>query len=474
MARVAFVQNLAVEYLGVMSLSALLKKHGHVVEVFIVESREASLRELARFQPAVIGFPCSTGTHDWVVAFAAALKKRMDGTVIIGGPHATFFPEIIKEPPVDLVCVGEGEQAVLELAGRVDERGDLTTIPNLWAKRDDAVIRNDPRDLISDLDALPFPDRELYAGKYPYLNRSHKVFMAGRGCPFDCTYCFNHAYMNIYRGKGRMVRLRSVDNLISEIRLVMERHRVSTVYMQDDTFTLNKAWLREFCDTYRREIGRPFICLVRADLADEEAVGLLAEAGCRRVFFGVETGSEAMRADILKKRITDEQIVELAGLLRRHGIRFRTYNMLGLPGETIDQALQTVRINQRIRTDFPWCSLFHPYLGTELAEYSKQQGFLEPGTSIGVPSFFKESVLRSECRHELENLQKLFFYAVRFPRLELLIRRLIRVRPNALFHLAFLMAYAWSYMRSERLTLRDVLSTGLRNVRRFYFASDSG
>lgn len=470
MAKVAFVQNLVFEYLGVMYLSAMLKKHGHTVEVFIVDNDGASLAGLEAFKPDIVGFPCTTGMHVWASGFAAALKKRLDCMVVIGGPHATFFPEIIREEGVDVVCRGEGEYALLALAGNVDRGVDSTDTANCWFKKNGSVIRNEVRDLTSALDELPFPDRDLYISKYPHLNKSQKAIIGGRGCPFDCTFCFNHAYKRLYHGKGKVVRYRSVDNIIAEIRQIRERHDIRTVYMQDDTFILNKAWVREFCRKYREEIGLPFICLVRADLADGKTIRLLAETGCKSVFFGVETGSEDLRNRLLKKSVTNGQIVDAARLLKRSGIKFRTYNMLGLPGETLEQAFETVRINQEIGADFPWCSLFYPFPGMELTNYAFKCGALDAGVELNNPSFFKESMLKSGHRRELVNLQKLFFYAVKFPFLMPFIRRLIRLRPNIFFDIAFLAGYAWCYRRSENLTFGEVLSAGMRNVKGFFFA----
>ncbi len=171
--------------------------------------------------------------------------------------------------------------------------------------------------------------------------------------------------------------------------------------------------------------------------------------------------------------MTDAQIVDVAQLLKKFGIKFRIYNMLGLPGETIEQAFETVRLNQEIDTDFPWCSLFFPCPGTELTQYAVEHGMLDANVELNRPSFFKESVLRSEHQREFTNLQKLFFYAVKFPFLAPFILKLIRLPPNILFDLVFLAGYAWCYLLGEHLTFKEVMSVGIRNVRRFFFAKGS-
>ncbi len=470
MARIAFVQNIAFEYLGVMYISSILKKYGHSAEAFVVGGNEDKVvEEIVGLNPQVVGFSCTTGAHIWALAFAEKIKKRLPCKIIFGGAHATYFPEIINEKAVDIICRGEGELPLLEIANKIDKNIDISDTLNCWFKVDGQIVRNEQRDLIENLDDLPFPDRELYIKRYPYLKRSQKAFIGRRGCPFSCTFCFNHAWMNLYKGKGRVVRYRSVDNLIAEIKEAKNRFGLKTAYMQDDTFILDKKWLEEFSDKYKKEINLPFICLIRADLADEEIIRMLFKAGCKNVFFGIESGSEKIRNSILKKNISDDQIRNTAALLHKYGIRFRTYNMLGLPGETLNDAFKTVGINIEIKTDFPWCAIFHPFPGTELARYAQEKGFFDSASDTANPSFFKDSVIKSEHKRELVNLQKLFLYAVKFPNVSGIIRRLIRCRPNFVFDLVFLLGYAWSYLFSENLTLKEMFSLGIRNVRRFFW-----
>lgn len=471
MARIAFVQNLAFEYLGVMYISSLLKKNGHRVEVFLSSSNiEKVIKELVDYRPDLVGFPCSTGIHKQSLEFANELKKKLDVKTIFGGPHPTFFPEVIHEKPVDIICRGEGEYAMLEIANNIDSNCDYTGTLSCWFKVDGEIIKNEQRPLIENLDELPFPDRELYISRYPFLKKSQKAFMGGRGCPFDCTYCFNHVYMKLYKGKGKLVRYRSVDNMLQEIKEVKEKYKLKTVYMQDDTLILKKRWVLDFAEKYKQQINLPFVCLIRADLADEEIIQKLSESNCKSAYFGIETGSEKLRQKLLKKSVTDKQIINTAKLLHKYNIKFRTYNMLGLPGETLEDAIQTVTINSKIKTDYPWCSLFYPYPGTELADYAAEHKMLDLSEEKTNPSFFKDSIIKSEEKDIFVNLQKLFFYGVRFPSLLPLIQRLIKFKPNKLFEFAFLASYAWCYMRSENLPMDEMISTGVRNLKKFFFS----
>jgi len=466
MAKIAFVQNVFYEYLGIMHLSAMLKKYGHEVEVFIVSRDEkTALNEIIAYKPDLIGFSCTTGGHVWALGFAEKLKGVFKCKIIFGGPHATFSPDIIHEPQVDIICRGEGEHAIVELADKMDSGSDYTRTLNCWFKKGAEIIQNDQRFLIENLDILPYPDRELYVRKYSFLKMSLKVFMAGRGCPFECTFCFNHAFKKLYRGKGRMVRYRSVGNVIAEMRDVKERQRARTIFMQDDTLILNKKWLKEFCSEYKKTIGLPFVCLVRADLLDEMTVSMLKDAGCVNVFFGIETGSQELRDRLLKKKVTTDEIISAASLLHKFGIKFRTYNMLGLPDETLEDAVITVQLNAEIRTDYPWCSVYQPFPGTDLANYAVARGLLDESHTFS-RSFFKGSMLKGQST-DIINLQKLFFYGVKYPWLIPFLRKIIGLKPNFLFDVAFILSYAWCYLASQRMTIKDMLSVGSRNLRFF-------
>ncbi|HTZ11837.1 MAG TPA: radical SAM protein [Candidatus Margulisiibacteriota bacterium] len=472
MARVAFVQNLAFEYLGVMYLSSLLKKNAHSVEAFIEHGQgmDKVLKELKSFDPQIIGFPCSSSSHQWVIAASRLCKKYLpQARIILGGAHPTFFPEVIEEEPVDIICRGEGEYALLELADKVDKKEDYSGVLNLWVKREGLILRNQVRPLIEDLDELPFPDRSLYAARYPFLNKSQKAFITGRGCPFSCAYCFNHAFKKIYQDKGRMVRFRSADNIIREIKDVASGGSLKTVLIQDDTFGLNKSKSLEFLKRYAKEINLRFICLLRADLTDEELVMNLKNAGCMNVFFGIESGSEPMRNLLLKKGISDEQIYRMASLLKKYRIRFRAYNMFGLPGESLEEAFKTVELNIKIKTDYPWSALFQPFPGTEMGDYARSRGMLEGDQSKFNPSFFMQSSVRLKDKREITNLRLLFFWAVKFPFLFPVIKRAIRLRLSFLYNILFLLGYAYCFKMSEGISLLETMRIGSNNIKNFIF-----
>ncbi|RJP80619.1 MAG: radical SAM protein [Candidatus Zixiibacteriota bacterium] len=467
MARFALVQNLLTENLGLMYLSAYLQRQGHDARIFIDVRGTNALAEVEAYGPTVLGFSCTTGLHHWALDFARRYKARHpEVTVLLGGPHPTFYPQIVEDPVVDFVCVGEGEEATAELGSALDG-GDVTRIANLWGKAGGQVFSNPVRPLLQNLDALPFPDRTYY-DRYPITAReTSKNFISGRGCAFKCNFCANHTLQELYRGKGRYVRFRSQENVIEEIRQVRSRWPVRFVGFSDDILIVNKKWLFPFLNLYKRDIGLPFLSTVRANLVDEEIVSALKEAGCISCVFGVESGVERIRNEVLAKGVSDEDIYEAARLFKKYKIRFGTYNMVGLPGETVDDAFQTVKINAKIRADFPWCSVLQPYPGTQIrrrieAELGKEL----PVDEIGA-SYFTTSVVRGREIRELENLQKFFHLAVRVPLLQPLIRRLIKLPPNPAFQVIFQACYAWQLMRRSRINFFKLVQYGLASSRLF-------
>jgi radical SAM superfamily enzyme YgiQ (UPF0313 family) len=468
MARFALLQNLLTENLGLMYLSAYLHAQGHESRIFIDVRGTNAMAEVEAYNPQVVGFSCTTGLHHWALDFARRYKARHpQAVVLMGGPHPTFYPEMIHDPAVDFVCVGEGEEAAVDLAQALESGGDLTGIANLWTKRDGQVFMNQPRPLIQDLDALPFPDRTYY-DRYPITAReTSKNFISGRGCAYKCNFCANHTLQELYRGKGRYVRFRSQENVIAEIKQVRNRYPIRFVGFSDDILIINKKWLFPFLDLYRREIGLPFLSTVRANLVDEEIVRALKEAGCLSCVFGIESGDERIRNEVLAKGVTDEEIFQAAHLFKKYRIRFGTYNMVGLPGETVADAFKTVRINARVRPDFPWCSVLQPYPGTQIRKRIEADlGRDLPVDEIGA-SYFTTSVVRGKEIRQLENLQKFFHLAVRFPFLQPVIRQLIKLPPNPVYQLIFNACYAWQLMKRSRINFFKLVQYGLASSRLF-------
>jgi anaerobic magnesium-protoporphyrin IX monomethyl ester cyclase len=461
MAKILFVQNLPFEYVGPMSISAVLKERGHQCRLVIVGDDRRYLETIAEYNPDLIGFSTMTGPHRWVLKIAEEIKGRFTAPIILGGPHPTFFPEIIRETSVDMICLGEGEFAVLDVADRMDRGEDYSSVQNLWVKKDGRVIQNGLRPLIDNLDALPFPDRALYDHCAILRAVPAMKFLTGRGCPYRCTFCFNHKFNELYRGLGRVVRKRSVASLVEEIQKTAKKYGLRLIRFPDDTFSGNRRWLLEFLRKYKDEVRLPFTALAHANELDEETIRSLKSAGCLNIYFGVETGNEGLRNHVLNKNLTNRRIMETARLLRKHRLKFGTYNMFGIPQESLASAFETIAFNRKLKPNYTINNIFQPYPRTEIADLAAAQGLIDPQTEY-LDTMNEGSLLRLKEIDRIVNLCRFATLAISFPILTPLIKGLIRLPPNRVFKIIFDVSSAPAMQSNLNLDLITLLKWGLR------------
>jgi anaerobic magnesium-protoporphyrin IX monomethyl ester cyclase len=401
--------------LGIAALSAVLNQAGHNTEV-------AALRDIARqkflmaaFQPDILCLSLVTGQHSLFLERACRIKAAYPHLpVLAGGPHATFYPECINEPCIDALCRGEGDMALPALVDAIERTGTLPEHhANWWIKQPDGSIsRADVAPLVDDLDRLPYPDHNIFERARPGAAPVTAFVMASRGCPFNCSYCFNHAYRNLYLGRGVMCRRRSVENVIAEVDVLRERYPLQMVVFQDDTFNLDRTWLVEFAERYARDVALPFHCHLRADLLDEKIAILLRKAGCFSVKLGLEAGREEVRNGILKRGMTLKEFEKACALLHRNGIRFATENILAVPGTTLDDDLFTYTVNRRVRPHHSFATLMQVYPKTGIAEYALQNGFVDEPVTDFPATFYEDSVVSIVDKHKRGRLRAAFALSV--------------------------------------------------------------
>jgi radical SAM superfamily enzyme YgiQ (UPF0313 family) len=395
-----------------------------------------------------------------------ALKSRFCFFSVFGGPHATFFPEFINEDGVDAVCVGEGESALSELVTKLEKHQTVTDIENILVKKEGKIFSNPVRKLENDIDIIEFPDRDLVYKYDSYRKRSNKYVLTSRGCPYNCTYCFNHSLKKIYRGKGLFCRKRSVPNVIEELEDLKKKAPVKRVQFFDDVFILNKKWVLEFCSAYKRNIRLPFICYIRVNLLNEEIVEALKSAGVITITFAIETGDDFLRNEILKRKISDKEITDAAKLMRKYKIKFFTQNMVGLPGETVEKAFKTVKLNALCGPSYANASIFQPYPGTELTDYAIKKGYYRKENEILHDSFYDKSILDMEDKKELMNLSRLFSLGVEYQRLIPLIRAAIKLPDNILFKIIWHVTRSYGYFfRISWIDFSDVFLPFLERIK---------
>jgi radical SAM superfamily enzyme YgiQ (UPF0313 family) len=408
------------EPLGIMYLASIANCEGHQCLAALANWEELS-DALVSFAPDVLAFSATTGAHNAYLKLARQAKAIYPHIfTIFGGPHPTYFPEMINEAGVDAICRGEGEEAFAEFLYCLQEGKDFTQVHNLWVKLDGKVYQNPVRPAITDLDTIPFPDRNLTSQLYAHSTR---YIITTRGCPFDCTYCFNHAFRKLYADvPGKTVRYRTVDNVIEELRsIIHDDPTVQRFFFVDDIFNVNKNWLKEFCVKYRGEIGLPFSCLCRVDLMTQEMAQDLADAGCVLVSVGIEAGNDRIRQEVMKRNMSKETIINGCQMIHDAGIKLKTFNILGIPPGNFEDDLETLDLNIRCRPDYPTAFLLTPFPMTELGEKTRNDGYWYDDR---YNSFFEtfswgqlseKSRLRLQDRAEIEILQMLFIPAVKWP-----------------------------------------------------------
>ena len=415
---------------GVMYVSAALKRAGHAVRLVRADDARELVGELRRVPTDVVAFGVTTGLHGTYLGWARDVKRCLGTTTLFGGPHPTFFPEMIEEPEVDALVIGEGEETTPELLEALAAR-DGRLVAGARYRHEGQIVGGPLRAPPQDLDTLPLPDRALFFDGEPHHQRFPiRSFLASRGCPYRCTYCFNRTLVEMARGLGKMIRLRSPEKVIDEIEEVRRRWPTSLVWFLDSSFALKRSWLEEMCDRMARQVKLPFYCKVRPDVVDVRIADALARGGCSGVGMGIEAGDDRLRREVLERRVKREQIVTACRLLRERGIRVMSFNMVGLPGETYEMARSTLDLNIEAGVDYAMTMVFQPYPRTRLTDYAIAHGYFDGDFDALADNYYASTPLtelRPGEHARIENLQRLFALAVEFPdvrrRLDWLVER---------------------------------------------------
>jgi len=243
-----------------------------------------------------------------------------------------------------------------------------------------------------------------------------KRFITGRGCPYNCTFCHNQILKEVLKGRGRYVRKMPVGKVIEEILAVKTKYPLTSVHFSDDTFILDRKWLFEFLKRYKEKVNIPFSCNVRADLIDKKVVVALKRAGCRAVSFGVESGNEIIRNQILGKSLDDETILKAAKLLRKAKIKFLTTNMSGIPGEEEKDILATLELNRKIRPNFTRAFIFDAFPKLPLTQIAIERGDLRKDYSlVHYRLLSHEPIIKTVDPNLIRNMVYLFPLLIKLP-----------------------------------------------------------
>ena len=386
-------------HIGIASLIARLRQERHQC-LFFHFLGDAATDDFAAFlrqnQPDVVAFSVTTNALPHLAPLAAIVRQHSNATTICGGVHATLCPDdVISINGIDTTCLGEGEEALLELCRRLEGKQDISDIASLWVK-DEAkgeVYKNPLGPLCQDLDRLPFPDRQVfpYADSFDLKFMKRGVFMASRGCPYNCSYCCSPTMKQLYGGR-QYIRFRSPENLIDEVeRVKADFPAIEYNVFHDDLLPFNKEWFHDFTRGYARRIGLPFEMNCHPSLMDSDIAQMAKAAGCALIRFGIESGNERLRRKVLNRHVSDQRIIAAFDCCDRAGIQTLSYNMVGLPFESRKQVLDTIRLNARVRPAAVHVSTFYPYPGTQAYEICQREGLL---SQRHTDSYYEDSVLQ--------------------------------------------------------------------------------
>lgn len=409
---------------GLASLSARLRQAGHETRLVNlnenlppVPSREEVWQLIEEWKPGLIGFSCLSQQYASGLELARWLRERAADTealppMVVGGIHPTMVPEAVMADGVwDHVGVGECEDSLLELVGRVESGGRIDDVPNFHSWRDGVrpsvfdeqrVVRN-PVGAFPSLDDLPDPDYELFDTQR-ILEKKNGWFglLTCRGCPYRCTYCLNHRIVDRYREeRGRSVsdlgffRFRAPERVVAEMRHVLETFDgIGTFILDDDLFTQNVEHALAFCEAYEASgLDVPYVVNAHVQCLDPRLAEALASSGCQILKLGIESGSPRIRKQVLQRHMTNEDILETVAMAERHDLHTSGFVMVGLPGEEREDRWMTVDLLAQSGIGRFRTSRFFPFPGTESYEEALRGGYIRADQEVRLTDFTESSCM---------------------------------------------------------------------------------
>lgn len=369
--------------LGLLYIGAVLEREGFEIRIFDMNPKHLrDIEKVVSFNPAVVGVSIITAYVTRAKKIISDLRTHLNNSFfVIGGVHPTALPEqSLRFFDVDCVVIGEGEKTIRDLCYAIKDSSPLDNINGLLFRDERGdLIRTSPQHLVEELDTLPFPARHLIEfNKYlfppgvirGYWSERCTSVMTSRGCPYQCIWCGSQIIF------GRKVRRRSIENVIQEIELLKREYRVDTIWFIDDTFTVSKKWVTDFCNQLiMRDIHLKWGCQAHVETADEEILALMKKAGLVQLDFGVESGSDKV-LKILKKHSDQQKVKNAFKMARKVGIRTMATFMFGNPDEDSEDIEKTFKLAKEIRPNFVSSYFLTPFPGTELMEMASKNNWL--------------------------------------------------------------------------------------------------
>ena len=410
-----FMDNLVP--IGVSLLSSCLKNEGHEVKLFDTtfyrteegarrnEARVKTLqvkktdlskygvrekdtnmvedfREMVRyFKPGLVGFSVVESTFPLAQELLKSIEDY-DVPKIMGGVHVTMNPsDVINNLSLEMICVGEGEEAIVELANKIRNNEDYLEVQNLWVKKSDgSIIKNSLRPLV-DLDDLPMTDWSIYEKERFFKPMGDEINISGtielnRGCTHKCAFCCNKELQLIHKGLGRYPRQRSIEKFIEEVKAKKRDYGLQYLYIvAENLLQMTPERFDKFIDLYR-EVDLPFWAQARPETITEDKVARLEEVGCKLFSIGVEHGNETFRRETLNRFVSNEKIIKAFKIIKQSKIKVCANSIIGFPTETRELVFDTIRLNKQLQADYMIANIFVPYQGTKLRDLAVEMGYI--------------------------------------------------------------------------------------------------
>jgi radical SAM superfamily enzyme YgiQ (UPF0313 family) len=418
---------------GIISLAAVLKEKEHVLDyVFINREDELPLvlNKIKNFQPAYLAISAMSGEVMFYLSILKSIKEVYPNQyVVMGGPHPTFDKSIIKNPYIDAICSGEGEEAFVEFLDKHPD-GDYISVKNFSFKEKNGRIITNPLRPLIDINTLPIPDYDFF----PLQSTDKIISFSSRNCVYRCTYCFNRDYSNKYKeiGVKQIYSVMDVDKYLNTLKYLKNKYEGKFKYFHflDDVFPIKKDWLNKFAERYPKEIGLPFRVGLNPIMIRENIIALLRKAGCSSLNFAIESGSERIRNKImLRPSVTNKQMIELSKIIRKYNIYIFTQNIMMSPTETLKEAKQTLDLNIACKVNSASTAKFQPYPGTAMAKFAVEKGLVQQGNILEMlpENYHHVSIVKFDKKDEIgmSNLVKMFSFTVKFPFMKNLVYALI-------------------------------------------------
>jgi anaerobic magnesium-protoporphyrin IX monomethyl ester cyclase len=371
--------------IGLAYVAAALEKSGFQVEIldnYLLEKPIDEVKlEIKRLSPEIVGITCGSATYSQCIETAKAVKETLPSCkVVVGGWHPSYEPDsMLQHSEIDYVVMGEGERAMVELATHIskgENDGAIADIAGVAYRHKGKIIKNAPR-FISNLDEVPFPawhllPMHLYDRSIEFLSvKPVDIMSIARGCPFNCAFC------EIRQLWGKTCRTFSPPRILEEIKHLMANYGTKGIYFINDNFTIRKKETAELCALIRKnKLDIEWVCDTRVDLISRDLLREMREAGCKTIWFGVESGSPRILNKI-NKGVTLEQTEHAFKLCREEGIQTACSFLLGIPGETADDMKASFKFARKLDPD--WCrfNIFIAVPGSSLYEEIMQKGLYD-------------------------------------------------------------------------------------------------